>query len=134
MGRVSDVSWYDTPLFKYINKLVYPVAYRLGPKEMSMNIYVGNLSFNVKDSDLREAFEAFGTVESAKVIEDRDTGRSRGFGFVEMPEKSEGESAIAGMNGKNLMDRDLKVNEAKPKTEGGRGGGGFGGGGGGRRY
>ncbi|MBU2438318.1 MAG: RNA-binding protein [Acidobacteria bacterium] len=101
---------------------------------MSMNIYVGNLSFNVKDSDLKEAFEAFGTVESAKVIEDRDTGRSRGFGFVEMPNKSEGESAIAGMNGKNLMDRDLKVNEAKPKTEGGRGGGGFGGGGGGRRY
>ena len=99
-----------------------------------MNIYVGNLSFNVKDSDLKEAFEAFGTVESAKVIEDRDTGRSRGFGFVEMPNKSEGESAIDGMNGKNLMDRDLKVNEAKPKTEGGRGGGGFGGGGGGRRY
>jgi len=96
-----------------------------------MNIYVGNLSFSVKDSDLREAFEAFGTVESAKVIEDRDTGRSRGFGFVEMPEKSEGEAAIAGLNGKSLIDREIKVNEAKPKTEGGRGGG-FGGGG--RRY
>jgi RNA recognition motif-containing protein len=97
-----------------------------------MNIYVGNLSFSVKDSDLREAFEAFGTVESAKVIEEGYSGRSRGFGFVEMPEKSEAESAISALNGKSLQGRDIKVNEAKPKTDRNRVGG-FGGGGG-RRY
>lgn len=98
-----------------------------------MNIYVGNISFNVTESDLKEAFEAFGTVESAKIIEDKYSGRSRGFGFVEMPNKEEGESAIAALNGKDLQGRELKVNEAKPRTDRPRGGGGFGGGGG-RRY
>jgi RNA recognition motif-containing protein len=96
-----------------------------------MNIYVGNLSFSVKDSDLREAFEVFGAVESVKVIEDGFSGRSRGFGFVEMTNKEEGEDAIRSLNGKSIQGRDVKVNEAKPRTE--RSGGG-GGGGGGRRY
>jgi cold-inducible RNA-binding protein len=102
-----------------------------------MNIYVGNISFSVKESDLKEAFEAFGTVDSAKIIEDKYSGRSRGFGFVEMPNQEEAESAIAGLNGKDLQGRELKINEAKPRTDrprGGGGGGGFGGGGGGRRY
>ncbi len=107
-----------------------------------MNIYVGNLSRETTEDDLRQAFEAFGQVESASVIKDRFTGESRGFGFVEMPSKDEAQAAIAGMNGKDLMGRALNVNEARPRTErrGGRGGGGrgrqggYGGGGGRRRY
>lgn len=95
-----------------------------------MNIYVGNLSFDVKESDLRDAFQAFGTVDTAKVIEDGFSGRSRGFGFVEMPDKTEAESAISSLNGKSLQGRDIKVNEAKPRPDRGSGGGG----GGGRRY
>ncbi|MBN1273471.1 MAG: RNA-binding protein [Candidatus Aminicenantes bacterium] len=95
-----------------------------------MNIYVGNLSFDTKESDLRQAFEAFGKVESTKIIEDSYSGRSRGFGFVEMPDQKEAESAIAGLNGKSLQGRDIKVNEAKPRNDRNRGGG-FGGG---RRY
>ena len=101
---------------------------------MSMKLYVGNLSFNTSSEDLRELFSQAGTVESANVVEDRDTGRSRGFGFVEMSSKEEGEAAIAQFNGKELGGRALTVNEARPREDrGGRGGGGgrggFGGGG-----
>ena len=101
-----------------------------------MNIYVGNLSFDVDDSVLRGAFEAHGQVSSAQVIMDRDTGRSRGFGFVEMPSSEEANGAIEALNGTDLAGRALNVNEARPKTDrGGRGGGGGGGGDrGGRRW
>ncbi len=105
---------------------------------MSMKLYVGNLSFNTTNQDLNELFGTIGTVESANVIEDRETGRSRGFGFVEMSSKEDGENAIAQLNGKEVDGRELKVNEAKPQENrgggGGRGGrGGYGGGGGGGR-
>ncbi|MCX5636450.1 MAG: RNA-binding protein [Planctomycetota bacterium] len=113
-----------------------------------MNIYVGNLSPDVTGDDLRQAFGAFGQVESANVITDKFSGESRGFGFVEMPSKDEAAAALAGMNGKDIKGRAVSVNEAKPKTDrgggggrGGYGGGGRsgdrgprGGGGGGRRY
>lgn len=98
-----------------------------------MNIYVGNLSREVTEEDLRQAFEAFGQVASATVIKDRFSGESRGFGFVDMPNKTEAQAAIAGLNGKDLKGRTLNVNEARPRTEGGRRGGGGGGGGGGQR-
>jgi len=88
-----------------------------------MNIYVGNLSFDIKDTDLREAFEAFGQVTSATVIKDKFSGESRGFGFVEMPSDDEALSAINDLNGKELKGRALKVNQARPRTEGGGGGG-----------
>jgi len=93
-----------------------------------MNIYVGNLSREVTEEDLRQAFEAFGQVESATIIKDRFSGESRGFGFVEMPAKAEAQSAINGLNGKELKGRTLNVNEARPRTEGRRGGGRRGGG------
>ena len=93
-----------------------------------MNIYVGNLSFEVTEEDLKKAFEPFGHVESAKVIKDMSTGRSRGFGFIEMPAESEAWAAIEDLNGKELKGRTLKVNKARPRTEGRRGGGRFGGG------
>ena len=98
---------------------------------MSMKLYVGNLSFATSNSDLQELFASVGTVESASVVEDRDTGRSRGFGFVEMSSKEEGERAIEELNGKEIDGRELKVNEAKPREN--RAGGGYGGGGGGGR-
>jgi RNA recognition motif-containing protein len=98
-----------------------------------MNIYVGNLSREVTEEDLRQAFEAFGQVGTATVIKDRFSGESRGFGFVDMPNKTEAQSAIAALNGKELKGRTLNVNEARPRTEGGRRGGGGGGGGGGQR-
>jgi len=88
-----------------------------------MNIYVGNLSRDVTEEDLRQAFEAFGQVTSAKIITDKLSGASRGFGFVEMPAKTEGQAAIAGLNGKELKGRRLTVNEARPRSEGRRGGG-----------
>jgi len=98
-----------------------------------MNIYVGNLSHEATDDDLRQAFEAFGQVESANVIRDKFGGESRGFGFVEMPSKNEAQTAIDEMNGKDLKGRAINVNEARPKATrgggGGRGGGGRGGGG-----
>ena len=99
---------------------------------MSMKLYVGNLAFSTSSQDLQELFAQAGTVESANVIEDRDTGRSRGFGFVEMASKEEGEAAIAQFNGKEINGRALNVNEAKPRENRGGGGGrgGFGGGGG----
>ena len=94
-----------------------------------MNIYVGNISNEVKEEDLKEAFEAFGQVESVKIISDNYTGRSKGFGFVEMSSNSEAQSAIDGLNDKELKGRALKVNTARPRTENRRGGGGYGGGG-----
>jgi RNA recognition motif-containing protein len=116
---------------------------------MSMKLYVGNLAFQTTDDDLLELFSQAGSVESAQVVMDRDTGRSRGFGFVEMASKSEGEAAIAQFNGAEINGRSLTVNEARPRENrsgaggfgggggrgggrGGRGGGGFGGGRGGR--
>jgi len=102
-----------------------------------MNIYVANIAYSAKDQDLRELFEAFGEVTSAKIIMDKATNRSRGFGFVEMADDTAGKAAIEGTNGKAFHGRDLVVNEARPRTEGGPGGdrGGFrsGGGGGGDR-
>ncbi|MFQ5509070.1 MAG: RNA recognition motif domain-containing protein [Leptospirillia bacterium] len=96
-----------------------------------MNLFVGNLSYDTTEVDLREAFEAFGQVTSAAVIMDRDSGRSRGFGFVEMSTDEEGRSAIEDLNGKEFQGRPLTVNEARPRGEGG--GGRRGGGGGGWR-
>jgi len=93
-----------------------------------MNIYVGNLSREVTEGDLREAFEAFGEVASAKIIKDKYGGESRGFGFVEMTSKTDGESAITGLKDKELKGRKLNVNEARPRSEGRRSGGGRGGG------
>ena len=99
-----------------------------------MNIYVGNLLFDVAESDLREAFEQFGTVTEVRLIMDKFSGKSKGFCFIEMPNKDEAQKAIDEMNGKEFMGREIKASEAKPKTDhrgGGRGGrGGFGGGGG----
>lgn len=97
-----------------------------------MKLYVGNLSFDTTNQDLNELFATVGTVESANIVEDRETGRSRGFGFVEMSSKSDGEAAIAELDGKEVGGRNLKVNEAKPQERRGGGGGGYGGGGGGR--
>ncbi len=97
-----------------------------------MKLYVGNLSFNTSESQLRDLFSAFGEVASAALVMDRDTGRPRGFGFVEFSDPEHAKAAIAGMNGKNVDGRDLTVNEAKPREpRSGGGGGGFGGGGGG---
>jgi cold-inducible RNA-binding protein len=100
---------------------------------MGTKLYVGNLSFRTTSEELREAFAAAGTVESASVIEDRDTGRSRGFAFVEMGTAEEAAAAIEQFNGKDFGGRNLTVNEAKPRTDRGGGGGrgGYGGGGGG---
>jgi cold-inducible RNA-binding protein len=103
-----------------------------------MNIFVGNLAYTTEDNDLRSAFEAFGRVDSARVINDRETNRSRGFGFVEMPNDNEGRAAIQALDGTMLGGRNIKVNEARPREERpreerprGGGGGGYGGGGGG---
>ncbi len=103
---------------------------------MGKKLYVGNLAYSVGDSDLEQLFAAHGTVSSAQVIMDRDTGRSKGFGFVEMSNDQEAQAAITALNGKEMEGRALKVNEARPKEGGGGGGGGgrggYGGGGGGR--
>lgn len=99
-----------------------------------MNIYVGNLPREATEEDLREAFEAFGEVTSVKIITDRFTGDSRGFGFVEMSNSPEAQSAISGLDGKELKGRSLRVNEARPRRDDRRGRGGFGRGGfGGKR-
>jgi RNA recognition motif-containing protein len=101
---------------------------------MGKKLYVGNMSYDVDSSQLEQMFAAHGTVESAQVIADRDTGRSKGFGFVEMSSDAEAQAAIAAMNGQDVGGRALTVNEAKPKASGGGGGGGrrgYGGGGGG---
>ena len=96
---------------------------------MGKKLYVGNLSYGISDSDLQRLFEPHGVVQSAQVIIDRDTGRSKGFGFVEMGSDQEAQAAISALNGKEIEGRPLTVNEARPKTEGGgsRGGGGGGG-------
>jgi RNA recognition motif-containing protein len=114
-----------------------------------MNIYVGNLSFDETETSLEASFAQYGEVTSARMITDRDSGRPRGFGFVEMPNQGEAEAAISALNGKEMNGRALTVNEAKPREDrgggGGRGGygggggggggrGGYGGGGGGGRY
>lgn len=112
---------------------------------MSSKLYVGNLSYSVRDDDLQQHFSGFGDVQSAKVMMDRDTGRSKGFGFVEMGSADQAEAAIRGMNGQNVGGRDMVVNIARPmepRTGGGGfgggrregGGGGYGGGGGRPRY
>lgn len=112
---------------------------------MAKKLYVGNLSYGITDSDLQRLFEEYGTVESAQVVMDRDSGRSKGFGFVEMASDQEAQAAIDGLNGQEVSGRPLTVNEARPREDrggrpgggggGGRGRGGFGGGGGGgRRY
>ena len=87
-----------------------------------MNIYVGNLSHEATEENLKEAFEVFGEVNTVRVIKDNFTGRSKGFGFVEMPAKAEAQAAIEGLNGKDLKGRSLNVNEARPRSEGRRGG------------
>jgi cold-inducible RNA-binding protein len=104
---------------------------------MGKKLYVGNLSYDMNNEGLQSLFASHGTVESAQVIMDRDTGRSKGFGFVEMSSGEEAQAAIAALNGKENGGRALKVNEAQPKTDRPRGGGfggGGGGGGGGRRF
>jgi RNA recognition motif-containing protein len=93
-----------------------------------MNLYVGNLAYTVTESDLRTAFEAFGTVDRASVITDRDSGRSKGFGFVEMPNTSEADAAIKALNDTALNGRNIKVNEARPRENRPQRGGGGGGG------
>ena len=92
------------------------------------NIFVGNLSFNTNEDDLRQIFEGYGQVDRVSILTDRDTGRYRGFGFVEMANDEDGEKAIAALNGSQFGGRTINVNEARPKSD--RGGGGFGGGGG----
>ena len=102
-----------------------------------MDIYVGNLSFDASEDDVRGAFATFGTVESVKMIMDRETGRPRGFAFVNMTESDEANTAIESLNGSELLGRELRVREATPRPErprGGGGGGGYGGGGGGGGY
>ena len=93
-----------------------------------MKIYVGSLSYKVTEEDLKKEFESFGQVESVNIIKDRYSGESRGFGFVEMPNKDEAQPAIEGLNGRELKGRKLSVNEARPRSEGFRGGGRRGGG------
>jgi RNA recognition motif-containing protein len=105
--------------------------YNLLQKEIRMNIYVGNLSNEVTE-DLKQTFETFGEVESVKIIKDKYTNRSKGFGFVEMASKAEGQSAIDGLNGKELKGKAVNVNEARPRTESRGRGGGYGGGRGGQ--
>ncbi len=108
---------------------------------MGNKLYVGNLAYSVRDESLQQAFSQYGTVTSAKVMMDRETGRSKGFGFVEMGTDAEAQAAINGMNGQALEGRAIVVNEARPREErpggfrsGGGGGGGYGGGGGGGGY
>ena len=98
-----------------------------------MNIYVGNLSFDETEGSLETAFAAHGEVTSARIITARETGRSRGFGFVEMSDQTQAQAAIAALSGTSLNGRDLTVNEARPREDRGGSGGGFGGGGGGGR-
>jgi cold-inducible RNA-binding protein len=117
------------------------MSFHRRPK-VGKKLYVGNLAYGVTDSDLETMFAAHGTVQSVQIIMDRDTGRSKGFGFVEMSSDQEAQAAIAALNGQDKDGRALTVNEARPREErsgsrggGGRGRGGFGGGGGGgRRY
>ena len=102
-------------------------------QERPMNIYIGNIGPDVTEDDLSQAFREFGEVDTARLITDRYSGQSRGFGFVEMQNNTEAQAAIEGLNGKELKGRPIVVNEARPREQG-RGGGGGGGGGGGRRW
>jgi RNA recognition motif-containing protein len=88
-----------------------------------MNIYVGNLSFEVSEENLRQAFEAFGQVSSATIVKDKYSGQPRGFGFVEMPDQDKAKAAIENLNGKELLGRQMNVNEARPRADRGRSGG-----------
>jgi cold-inducible RNA-binding protein len=97
------------------------------------NIFVGNLSFGVTENDLRSLFEQYGAVDRASVVTDRDSGQSRGFGFIEMPNGAEADQAIEDLNGREMSGRAINVNEARPKEDRGGSRGGFGGGGGARR-
>lgn len=96
------------------NQLVYSMS---SYGEKKMNIYAGNLSYNMTDEDLEKMFQEFGTVSESKIITDRDTGRSKGFGFVEMPNQAEGDEAIKELDGKEIDGRSIKVNVAKPKED-----------------
>src|SRR5262249_16099746 len=107
-------------------------VFLFGRPSMGKRLYVGNLAYSMSDSDLQRLFEAQESVTSAQVIMDRDTGRSKGFGFVEMGSDAEAQAAITALNGAEIEGRTLTVNEARPKTEGGGGGGRGGYGGGGR--
>jgi RNA recognition motif-containing protein len=104
------------PTWNYGIVGLIPAQSRNG-KEKFLNIYVGNLSYEVSEQDLQEAFQSFGQVASVAIIKDKFTNQSKGFGFVEMPSKSDAESAIAGLNGKELKGRALSVNEARPKAD-----------------
>ena len=117
LTRQREVSWGETPH-----------QGEKGKKIMSMKLYVGNLAFQTSSAELQTLFAQAGTVESVSLIEDRETGRSRGFGFVEMSTKEEGAAAIQQFNGKDLGGRALNVNEAKPREDRGGGGGGRNGG------
>jgi RNA recognition motif-containing protein len=108
--------------FWHANELSNPAITH--KKETLMNIYVGNLSHDVSEDDLRQLFEAFGQIQSVMIVKDKFSGQSRGFGFVEMASKSEAQSAIDGVNNKELKGQNLNVNEARPRTENQRGGGG----------
>jgi RNA recognition motif-containing protein len=97
-----------------------PVPIAPQERDRTVNIFVGNLPYTTRDEDLRELFSQFGQVDSASVIMDRATGRSRGFGFVEMPNRAEAEAAIAALNGKPYNNRTLNVNEARPRADRGQ--------------
>jgi RNA recognition motif-containing protein len=99
-----------------------------------MNIFVGNLSYNMTEEDLKKAFGAYGQVDTANIIKDQYSNQSKGFGFVEMPDQAEAQAAISALNGKEINGRALTVNEARPRADRGDRGGRRGGGGGGRRY
>jgi RNA recognition motif-containing protein len=88
-----------------------------------MNIYVGNLSFDTSEENLRQAFEPFGQISSVTIVKDKYSGQSRGFGFIEMPDRTEAKAAIENLNGKELLGRQMSVNEARPRTDRGRSGG-----------
>ncbi len=91
---------------------------------MVMNIYVGNISYDATDETIKQAFESFGAVASARIIKDKYTGQSRGFGFVEMPAQSQAQTAIKSLNGKELLGKEMSVSEARPRRDEGRSGGG----------
>jgi RNA recognition motif-containing protein len=107
---------------EYSNLITFSKKCRYSkPKGGKMNRYVGNISWDLTEEDLKEAFEAFGQTTSVKIIKDKHTGKSRGFAFVEMPEKAEAEAAMKDLNGKELKGREIVVNEARPRPEGFRG-------------
>jgi uncharacterized membrane protein YgcG len=145
LSRFSYLAGHHAGLFFSVRKQRRAGLLYLRNRAVGMRLYVGNLSYSVSNQQLEELFAQFGQVKSAQVIMDRDTGRSKGFGFVEMVDANQARAAIEGLNLKEIDGRSLTVNEARPREErggggGGRGGGGggrgggYGGGGGGRRY